>query len=243
VPTTVADLSSLIQVSSEEDEQKLQKSYAHSKVTLVRPNGERETVMFHPNAGYKSRSPLVAFLSLSALAGISLAVLSHRDDPAAATPTDTKGSFATSALTAQNTDDTAQGATSTAVLDSALKPTPLPIRSDRLVRSDRIIRPGQFESQAERPGEPTRPVVLPVPRESRVSEAPSGREGRSSRERRDARTSGAPARLAAQEGAPRESSARNKSSAANSSAIEEGTDLTFGRRVPLVRIDSENPYQ
>jgi hypothetical protein len=245
VPTAVADLSSLIQVSLEEDEQKLQKSYAHSKVTLVRPNGERETVMFHPNAGFKSRSPLVAFLSLSALAGISLAVLSQREDPPAPVPTDTKGSFATHV-------GTTAAAVSPAVEQNTLMPSPLsaaPIKSDRLVRSDRIIRPGQFDTQTERPGDPPRLVTLPVPRESRASqpsEAPS-RE-RSSRERsgeskRETRASAAPARAAASESAPRDSAGRGKSSAASSSTIEEGTDLTFGRRVPLVRIDSENPYQ
>ena len=251
VPTAVADLSSLIQVSVEEDEQKLQKNYAHSKVTLVRPNGERETVMFNPNAGFKSRSPLVAFLSLSALAGISLAVLSQREDPPEQVPqmlTDTKGSFATHASSTSN--PTATG--SSAVEQNTLKPSPLsaaPIKSDRLVRSDRIIRPGQLDSQTERPGDPPRLVTLPVPRESRASqpsEAPSSREGRSSRERsetrREARASAAP-RAVASESAPRESASRTKSSAASSSTVEEGTDLTFGRRAPLVRIDSENPYQ
>jgi len=247
VPTTVADLSSLIQVSVEEDEQKLQKSYAHSKVTLVRPNGERETVMFNPNAGFKSRSPLVAFLSLSALAGISLAVLSQREDPPAPAATDTKGSFATHGASATHTTAAVQQNTDIAAPLSAAAP----IKNERLIRSDRIIRPGQYDTQSERPGDPPRLVTLPVPRESRASqpsEAPVSREGRSrdrnaDSNRREARASATPQRASASETAAREPAARSKSPAANGSAIEEGTDLTFGRRVPLVRIDSENPYQ
>jgi hypothetical protein len=125
------------------------------------------------------------------------------------------------------------------------------VKNDRLIRSDRIIRPGQYDT--ERPSDPPRLVPFPAPRESRASqpsEAPaSNREARAGRDRsadasrREARASAAPARAAAPEGATRELANRSKPSAASSSTIEEGTDLTFGRRVPLVRIDSENPYQ
>ena len=239
VPTAVADLSSLIQVSVEADEKKLQKSYAHSKVTLVRPNGERETVMFHPNAGYKSRSPLFAFLSLSALAGVSLAVLSHREAAPPPASTDTKGSFATSASEAAPVTKTTAHEDSTASTTSTVA---APAKTDRLIRSDRIIRPGQFEHPPERPGEPTRPVVLPPIREAR-----SSRERSPDLSRRDestrSRATATPARSAAADRASREPNTRGRATAASSGTIEEGADLTFGRRVPLVRIDSENPYQ
>lgn len=250
VPTAIADLSSLIQVSLEEDEQKLQKSYAHSKVTLVRPNGQRETVMTTPTAGYKSRSPLIAFLSLSALAGVSLAVLSHRDEPNA--PVDTKGSFATSAGPNPSSDAASTG-TGTSTSTSTTKPvTAAPVKVDRLIRSDRIIRPGQYDL-SERPSEAPRAVVLPTPREAsptRSSQAQAGDASREARSRNaDAkveparRVSPAPARAAADNNAPREAPTRAKGTAASSGAVEEGADLTFGRRVPFVRIDSENPYQ
>jgi eukaryotic-like serine/threonine-protein kinase len=240
VPTAVADLSSLIQVSLEEDEQKLRKSYAHSKVTLVRPNGKRETVMFTPTVGYKSRSPLIAFLSLSALAGVSLAVLSHRDEPTTAA-VDTKGSFATSA------------SNNGGVAPALVKPAAAaPTNSDRPIRSDRIIRPGQADPvratevpravapppQAEPSREPTRAEQRAAAREARAAEQQLRREERARAAAQPAAP--APARPAPAETPVREAPARR---AANGSAVEEGTDLTFGRRVPLVRIDSENPYQ
>lgn len=82
---------------------------------------------------------------------------------------------------------------------------------------------------------------------------PPIREARSSRERspdlsrRDestrSRATATPARSAAADRASREPNTRGRATAASSGTIEEGADLTFGRRVPLVRIDSENPYQ
>jgi eukaryotic-like serine/threonine-protein kinase len=264
VPTAIADLSSLIQVSVEEDEQKLQKSYAHSKVTLVRPNGKRETVMFTPTGSYKSRNPLIAFLSLSALAGVSLAVLSHRDDSTQPPTTDTKGSFATSA----------GGDSASTSTQHTVRPAPIPAvpKADRPIRSDRIIRPGQGQTSGQAPVSDTTyntydssapkaravsaplsgraaPLLDPSNRETRAAarEARESRHADSSKHDEPTRTRAAavPARAAAPVDPPREAPARSsKPAAANSStSIDEGTDLTFGRRVPFVRIDSENPYQ
>ena len=244
VPTAIADLSSLIQVSVEEDEQKLQKSYAHSKVTLVRANGTRETVMTTPTVGYKSRSPLIEFLSLSALAGVSLAVLSQREDPKP--PVDTKGSFATSA----------SGNAATVTSPNMPKPAPLApsapsaasqLKADRPIRSDRIIRPGQYDL-AERSNEAPKTGVSPAPREApaaRSTQAPdtNRRNPEPARREEPARSrAAATARAGADNSPTREAPSRAKP-AANSGAVDEGTDLTFGRRVPFVRIDSENPYQ
>jgi hypothetical protein len=243
VPTTIADLSSLIEVSLEEDEQKLQKSYAHSKVTLVRPNGKRETVMTTPTVGYKSRSPLIAFLSLSALAGVSLAVLSHREDPKPAL--DTKGSFATSATQSNN----ATTVTSTnAPKPAASAPIAAPLlKADRPIRSDRIIRPGQHDlaDRLQDRNDAPKPVALPAAREAaatRPTQEPSRRNTDSGRHDEPARSRATASARASADNSPREAPSRGKA-AANSSAVDEGTDLTFGRRVPFVRIDSENPYQ
>jgi tRNA A-37 threonylcarbamoyl transferase component Bud32 len=263
VPTTVADLSSLIEVSLEEDEQKLRKSYAHSKVTLVRANGKRETMVFTPADGYRSRSPLLAFLCLSALAGVSLAVLSHREEPAspAQTQTDTKGSFSATA---------SQPGMPGMPIDKAAGAKP-----ERLIRSDRIIRPGQMLDASERLHDvgTARPANTSAPRESftRPNAASSqdalsprearrldrlDRQERQERERQDSnrredavrpRAGATAARPVAEQADVVQPPARGKAAAANSGlargGIEEGEDLTVGNRLPLVRIDSENPYK
>jgi serine/threonine protein kinase len=226
VPTAVADLSSLIQVSLEEDEQKLQQSYAHSKVTLVRPNGKRETVLPSVTPQYKSRSPLAWFMALSALVGVSLAILTRTSTMKP--KTESKDAFAThtSAPTSAPTTGPLVAADATPKLNlvlpaaqqdvSAVTNEPAEVRA-----SGRIGTSGQeLEQREAKHADNTRRdnVVL-------------GNAPRS-------RGASAPLKAAASEPAR-----GRQASAPNAAHIEEGTDLTFGRRVPLIRIDSENPYQ
>jgi hypothetical protein len=95
---------------------------------------------------------------------------------------------------------------------------------------------------------------MPTPREAAPSKSNASDASTITTNRRNAdsarhdeparaRAAAAPARTAADNSPSREAPSRGKASAANSGAVEEGTDLTFGRRVPFVRIDSENPYQ
>jgi hypothetical protein len=222
VPTAVADLSSLIQVSLEEDEQKLQKSYAHSKVTLVRPNGKRETVLAPTTPEFKSRNPLVWFMALSALVGVSLAVLTRSGT--SKPKVDSQDSFATQ--------------------------TPEPMPAPVVQKLTLEIPPVQQDvSAVTNEPAPTRPSAKIA-----GSAAGETREGKPEASHRDsvaqsqgtprARQQSAQARQAASESAPRESTRLRAAAPSNTGGHpEEGTDLTFGRRVPLVRIDSENPYQ
>jgi hypothetical protein len=219
VPTAVADLSSLIQVSLEEDEQKLQQSYAHSKVTLVRPNGKRETVSPSATPQYKSRSPIAWFMALSALVGVSLAILTRT---ATIKPkSESKDSFAT----------------------QTSAPTPSADATPKL----NVVLPAAQHDVSAVTNEPAE-VVRPLGRVVTTAQEPEPREPKHAENtRRDngamgsaprSRGASAPARSSASE-----SGRGRQTSAPNTAHIEEGTDLTFGRRVPLVRIDSESPYQ
>lgn len=253
VPTAVADLSSLVEVSLEQDEQKLQKSYAHSKVTLVRSNGKRETVLASPASSYKARSPLLAFLGLSALVGVSLAILTRSETPKA--KLDSHDSFATESFATNEpkpkpvVSAAPTAPASTKADDGSPAPNASAGPRARADRAAGTALPAGVGSPSSQPD----PQPTAHPRATRAAanrpEEPSEVQVASAREPSPTSTLKSRTPSGSSRGAPTETPARDSTraktaaSVGNAKSVEEGTDLTFGRRLPLVRIDSENPYQ
>jgi eukaryotic-like serine/threonine-protein kinase len=91
--TAIADLSSLVDVSHERDDEKIRAGYAHSKVTLMKPQSARAMPMLEietPEAPASARVPnrwLIASMVLSGMSmvGLVTVLLTHRTaQPAAA---------------------------------------------------------------------------------------------------------------------------------------------------------------
>lgn len=216
--TTVADLSSLIEVSIEHDDHKIQEGYAHSKVTLVRPRGEQKRGIDMRTFIGTPWHRLLGFSAVGLAMGIGLIWAVFRDP---------------------GPEGVAIPLPPAAIASSPVVPA--------IAATPEVIPPQElgdvFETQVSAATDPpaTVPDAVTTVRASRKNQAnasqPSAGWSRSrfrpSTTRPDlnletADHSAAPVSAA-------ETSARKR-------RIEEGSNLTFNRRPP-VRIDSESPYQ
>lgn len=282
VPTAVADLSSLVEVSLEQDEHKLRQSYAHSKVTLVRSNGQRETVDVSPSAASKKRRRALVFVGLSVLVGVSLAMLtrSNEQEPGVTS----QGSFATSATrpdasssgrslkpAQESPQESAHDSAHTA--DQTVNQTANQAANHEVAARAPVVsspsdtrKLGQPTRSSDRASEPLGDTTYgsndtwrdSVDRSTAKASAPASTSPNARRETLTTSTSRSRTQvIATSRSAPSEDpvseparaitreSTRAKASASVGSAtqLEEGADLPFGRRLPAVYIDSDNPYK
>lgn len=219
-PTTVADLSSLVQVSLEQDDAKIQEGYASSRIKLHGKSGVR-AALTHLLHGPRQRLMLVAVLPAAICVGSLAALLAPRA-PVKHELT-SNSSFATNAPGAElsappSTREPANTPQLTAAVAGS-QPTAAvqaPPVSTLNVAVDKAAR-----KASDNPAHTLAPVPQP-PIRSKPRATP-------------ARTSITPSKTeAAGAAAPALPAQR---------LYEEGADLPFTHRSPNVRIDSENPYQ
>jgi len=223
-PTTVADLSSLVQVSLEQDDDKIQEGYASSssKIRLFGKSSWRSAIA-HLVHGSRSRLLLVGVLPAAVLVGSLAALLAPRAQTRR--ELDSKASFATNPppsatslekmapLTTPQLTAVTDGATpASSVIVPALDPAP-ESNKDRPTR--KLAEPTGRSAVAQRSR--TRPARTPSAAPRETSEPPA-----------------ASVPAAPQPRAP---------ALAPQRVYEEGADLPFTRRPSNLRIDSENPYQ
>ena len=227
-PTTVADLSSLVQVSLEQDDAKIQEGYASSKVKLFGKTRWRSGLA-HLMHGSRTRLLLVAVLPLAIMVGSLAALLAPRTQPR------------------REVDSNASFATSPSGPELSVRPMPHHIQRSN---PEPIVSPPLTASHQE--PAPVAPVIAPAlnvaldkPARKAPPEAATKPVGTPSPQRGRARsmsTRSAPA-PAAQRSEPSEGAAAAAAQSGTQRVYEEGADLPFTRRAPNVRIDSENPYQ
>jgi serine/threonine-protein kinase len=220
VPTAVADLSSLVEVSLQFEDHKIQQGYAHSKVTLLEPSSEQKRGIRMPTSMRMPRTRLLAFGAggLVALLGVFWAIAGDDSPPAAHVP-----------------------AAAPAIAVSPQQPiSPQPQPQPRIAAQDRT---GAIETSVSAATDSRRVIsetVTRTPRKTR-SEAPSSATATPSR----VKTRSTPARTIAPPPEPAERvppAIAPPVPVATKRRLEEGSDLTFMRR-PTVQIDSESPYQ
>ncbi len=215
--TAVADLSSLVNVSNERDDEKIRAGVAHSKVTLLRPQSVRATPIMEVQAlesPPQSRVPnrwLVASLALSGLSmvGLVAVLLTHRGAPP---PTAAAG------------------------LPRAAQPTPTALASPRppAASATDILAPAQpeapaaAESLASQGAARGAQKLAPARRfgRARGGTMPVESKGADVASTHEATAAHPPAAEAPQHPAP----------------VEMGSDLRPGRRAEA-RIDMEDPYR
>jgi serine/threonine-protein kinase len=214
VPTTVADLSSLVEVSLQHEDHKIQQGYAHSKVTLLEPSSGQKRGIRMPIFGRMPQRWLAAYsaVGLLTIAGLVWAMSGGG-----------------------NTEKPKAPAQAPAL---AITPPPAP-PPEPLVFSKE--RPGSIEtsvSAATRSRNSDADTASRTPRRTRSDVSPSAAEPKPSKQRAPA-----PRSIAVVEpversplpvAAPDPIAAKRR--------LEEGADLTFMRR-PAVPIDSESPYR
>jgi eukaryotic-like serine/threonine-protein kinase len=219
VPTAVADLSSLVEVSLEIEDHKIQQGYAHSKVTLLEPSSEQKRGIRMPTFIRMPRNRLLAFsaVGLVALVGVIWAFASDDSPPAPRIP---------------------PSAPSIAVAPQ--QPQQQPVAAQPEITSQ--ARTGAIETSVSAATDSRRTMPETATRTSRKtrSEAPPPSAAMPSR----LKTRATPSRTAA----PVEPAERaptvvvTPEPVASKRRLEEGADLTFMRR-PTVQIDRESPYE
>ena len=221
-PTTVADLSSLVQVSLEQDDAKIQEGYASSRIKLHGKSGWRAGLT-HMMRGPRQRMLLVAVLPAAVFVGSLAALLAPREQ-AARRELDSKTSFATS-------------------------PPVVELSAPALPKQDPVSTPQLTAAVAG--SEPSAPVVMPttnvaVEKPQRKAQEPVVRSPplapvpRSKSRSAPARGNGVAAQIKSEVNAGATS---QPALPAPQRLYEEGSDLPFTRRSSHIRIDSENPYQ
>ena len=221
-PTTVADLSSLVQVSLEQDDAKIQEGYASSRVRLHGKSVWRSGLL-HLIHGPRQRLLLAALVPLAVLVGGLAALLAPRAP--IHHELDSNASFATSPPVAE---------LSAPALDKPERARPSPQLTAAVAGAD-----------------PAAPVLTPAPsvavdKPARRAPEPAARTqalplaSRSKWRTTGTRVSGVSpqSKLEASAG-----SAASPALAVPQRTYEEGSDLPFTRRPANLRIDSENPYQ
>jgi hypothetical protein len=216
--TMVADLSSLVDVSLERDDQKIREVYAHSKVTLVRSPGEpAESVMMSGGPSHKKRVLVGSGISLAALLAIVLAVGLGQPggtEVCEATPGHRAPAATSVAPVTDSHAERAPAVEASGELDvAAASDTPASAREAKPAHGvdaqPRLPRTASFAGRRSRNSSAAQPSLHEPPETPALHVAPVPEPA-------------APQRLA-----------------------EEGADLmSLGRRVgPSARIDRENPYQ
>lgn len=220
-PTAVADLSSLVEVSLERDDQKIRQGYAHSKITLVR-SGEQEAWFRMPTFAHMPHRRLLAIttVGLAAIVGVLTAIFES--------PGQGPAEVETSRLSASSLP------TPPPAPSPSVSPTP-PARKREPPES--FTRSPELDFLTPAPN----PLVLtPGEGSGRNAQKPVA-AGPSKRQK----TRVAPTRASTP---PREPSDQETDHVfvvepvPSSRPYEEGDDLLIGRRSPGVRIDPENPY-
>jgi serine/threonine-protein kinase len=221
--TAVADLSSLVDVSHERDDEKIRAGYAHSKVTLMKPHTSASAPAMPiveidaPEAPPASRIPnrwLIASMALSGMSmvGLVAVLLTHRSvqpSAAAAAPQPTAHATAPAAPAAAIPRP---AAAVTAPSAAPAQPTDALDESD-FVRDPTTARAAQRSMPGRRYARPRAPEM----------KAPEG---------------------AAHEPAPAAQNAPATVEATRPAApAEMGTELRRTRRAGDARIDVEDPYQ
>jgi hypothetical protein len=218
-PTTVADLSSLVEISLERDDQKIQQGYAHSKVRLVESTGAKKRGVM-PKLTQSRWLRAIAFTGVCvvAIAGGWALLRDRSTEKITVQPleTQTTRNAATvpppAVATPRKPVEALDPATINPPSTSTYQPAPAPQVFDRPSRASRASR--QQLSVAAK------------------TDATPGR----SRNRAAATAPDLPTN-------PPDSTPSPATTAAPSQRRpEEGSDLTFIRREP-VRIDRESPYR
>ena len=217
--TAVADLSSLVDVSLERDDQKIRQGYARSKVT-VRPPSDNTLLRL---AFSSRRRSLVTFLALPVLCGLPFLLSQFEEDES-------------STIVAKPV----------APLEVPVSPSPAP--TEPVTGPEPAAAPSDApalydDAPAATPAPPATPVetrsatiTVNVPHRSSAATAPRPRVGPARAE--------VPAR-AAPETAPARSSDAPAPAQQRAAAVgvEEGIDLHTVKRGAGSRIDIDNPYQ
>lgn len=217
-PTAVADLSSLVDVSLERDDQKIRQGYAHSKITLLRTPTEQEPVMVTRASSHPPRRRLLAIagLSLAGLVGGMAAVLAYLS--------------ATEAAMETRAQSAAHPPEAPVAPKLELDPPPAGNEEPVLAATPQVAATAPDVSSSVL--QPTRSRSSP----------PSAASTSSSRSR--TRSTPAPARPSAPaHDLPEPVHLALPEPAGNSRPVEEGTELLFRQRPAGVRIDRENPYR
>jgi serine/threonine protein kinase len=233
-PTAVADLSSLVEVSLERDDQKIRQGYAHSKITLVRPPSKQEPAMLKPKSVQppSNRLLIVTALAVCLVSGVVVAVLSEQSS--GPIEIESRSSFATHSV---NSPPPAAAAEVPPQELGELQPLAVAAPPSRSQAQD---RPRRDEEAA------------PEPQQATGTASAARREPSSAAQR--AANASAPSKSRSRSSAARSPSSRDVPEPAvfTLSAVEsapaqrpheEGADLPFVRHITSVRIDSENPYR
>ena len=218
-PTTVADLSSLVQVSLEQDDAKIQEGYASSRIRLHGKSGWRAGLS-HLVHGPRQRLLLAALLPVAVIVGGLAALLAPR------------------AATKHELDSNSSFATSPPVAEISAPPQE---------RREPVVSAPQLTA-AVAGAEPSAPVLAPalsVAVERSARRAPDGAARTPGMPASRSRSRTAPSRVGGvltQSKSEATAGAVAPALTAPQRTYEEGADLPF-RRSPNLRIDSENPYQ
>jgi serine/threonine-protein kinase len=213
VATTVADLSSLVEISNETDDHKIRLSYAHSKVTSLPPRSVAPAQLSAAPAaiGGLSKHWLIASMALSTMCMVGLLVVvfgrgEPPPQPIAAVPLAATGPAAPAAPAApahiENPFDVTHRPQPSAASEDVAAPSEAPARGGRTMPAVRARRFAPAPGPRQRDREAT-PNLAPIP------DPPAPQP------------SAAPA--------PKET--------------EMGGELGPSRRAPAPRIDLEDPYQ
>lgn len=225
-PTTVADLSSLVEISLERDDQKIQQEYAHSKVRLAESSGQKRGVgMSKLTRSQWVRPTAFTAVCVAALAG-GWALLRDRS---------------AEDVRVQSLETTTTHNAATAPPAVATTPPPAPPAVEAL--DPATINPSnnapapslQVPSAPERTSRSNR-----ASKQQLSAATPSASNSGNGRSRNRASSNGPMAAVEPAESAPAASA--NALPGPGQRRIEEGADLTFIRREP-VRIDRESPYR
>jgi len=216
VPTTVADLSSLVEVSLQHEDHKIQQGYAHSKVTLLEPSSEQKRGIRMPIFGRMPQRWLLAYsgVGLLTVVGLIWAMSGGGNTETAKNPTRAPAVaispppttppeplvFPQQSIGTVETSVSAATSSRTSDADTAT-------RAQRKSRSDATPQSTATPKTSKPRGSSARTMTLPVEPVERGS-----------------LTVSVPDPIAAKR------------------RLEEGGDLTFMRRAP-VQIDSESPYR
>lgn len=242
VPTAVADLSSLVDISIERDDQKIRQGYAHSKIRLVPTPTDQEPVM-SSSAPHSPRNRWLALaaLSIGSLIGVLVAVFGHHSSPPLAEQR------------AAAPSETAPPVTS--VL-SATEAQPQPLKPEMILSSQ-----SEVSSNALITGRAKLPPSMWQPSAAASATSASSANSRNNARGHERSTSSNSASATRSAPSPRDvpepssapraqpdpvtarPAARPPEPTAARRGLEEGSDLPFQRRSLNVRIDRENPYQ
>jgi serine/threonine-protein kinase len=246
VPTAVADLSSLVDISIERDDQKIRQGYAHSKIRLVPTPTDQEPVMSTSVPHSRNRWLALAALSIGSLIGVLVAVFGHHSAPPLA---------AEQHAPLQEAPPTTPAVPTTSML-SATSAQPQPLKPEMILSSQNEVSNNALITGHVKPApslwQPSAAATSASSSSNSRSSRSHERSSSNNSSTSSARPAPSPRDLPEPAPSPRSQpdpaaltrpAQRPPEPAAVHHGFEEGADLPFQHRSLNVRIDRENPYQ